>query len=515
MQSRLLVAVKQFTVVVGSVVASTLLSFALRPYLHGQAHFLPFTLAVIASAWYGGFVPGLSATVVGFLVADYFFSEPVYQIFPLSREDYALLGLFLAVGLSISLLQRALARSNAALRANIERLDAVMQRSELAAEQAKIGFHEYRARDQKQIWTPEMERLFGLAPESFEGSYAAWIRRIHPADRDRVVEDRSRAIEGRLSAWKDEYRALFPDGKVRWMESRSRLFYSQSGSLKRILGATIDVTERRELEESLLRQSQQLAESNQELERFAYAVSHDLQEPLRGITAMTELYLTRAEGTLDRDSARMLNFVLSSAGRMKSLIQDILELARASGDSAEPSADVNTGAVLEIVIQDLREAVVESGARVLFDSLPVVRGNEAQLLRLFENLVGNAIKYRGKDAPEIRVSATESGRDWVFCVSDNGIGIDPLHHSHVFDVFWRVHGSALSGTGLGLSICKRIVQRHGGRIWVESEPGKGSRFYFTVPKNAMETSSARDSAVPRKPSQGAMREDDQSHAAAR
>lgn len=481
MRFRAALIARQFAVVLGSVTASTLLAFALKPYLQGQAHFLPFTLAVIASAWYGGYVPGLSATALSFVAANYFFVEQ--GLLPVSGSHFALFGLFLAVGVSISVLQGALKKSNAALRATVERLDEAVQRSELASLQAKIGFHEYLAVDDRQIWTPEMERLFGLAPGTFEGSHADWLKRIHPEDRERIKQERWNSIARRAPDWKDEYRAVLPDGRIRWLESRSRLFYSERGSLKRILGATIDVTERRDLEEGLREQTEQLAHSNQELVRFASAVSHDLKEPLRGITAMTELLLERRRESLDADSLRMLGFVLSSAGRMKRLIEDILNLARAGGE-VELNPGVKAGVVLETVLEDLREAIVESRARVSIDPLPAVRANEPQLLRLFENLIGNAIKYRGKDPPEIRISALERGQEWVFCVSDNGSGIDPLNRGHVFDTFWRgPEVPRTEGTGLGLAICKRIVQQHAGRIWVESEPGKGSRFYFTLPKD--------------------------------
>ncbi|HLH43560.1 MAG TPA: ATP-binding protein [Bryobacteraceae bacterium] len=502
MQSRRAVAARQFTVVLVSVTASTLLSFALKPYLQGQAHFLPYTLAVIVSAWYGGFAPGLSATALSFLTADYFFVGQGFL--PVSSAHFALFGLFLAVGVSISVLHGALKKSNAALQATVERLDEAVHRSELASQQARIGFHEYLASEDRQIWTPEMERLFGLEYGSFEGRFGDWMKRIHPDDRDRIIRNRADSIQRRAADWKDEYRAVLPDGRIRWMESRSRLFYSSTGSLSRILGATIDVTERRELEEGLRERSDQLARSNQELERFAYAVSHDLKEPLRGITAMTELFLSRTRDSLDQDSLHMLGFVLSSAERMKRLIQDILELARASADPGEPDSEVDLGAILQAVIQDLREAIVESGARISADPLPSIRANEAQLLRLFENLIGNAIKYRSQDSPKIHVSAAERGEEWVFCVSDNGIGIDVAHQKYVFEVFWRAHGgSQIDGTGLGLAICKRIVQRHGGQIWVESEAGKGSRFYFTFPNQvrnskpaeALESEASRESAA--------------------
>ena len=474
---------KWFGVVATSVLASSLLAFLLKPYLQGEAPFLPFTLAVIASSWYGGLVPGLAATALSFVVADYFFFEPVNHLKPLSPIHIAPLTLFLVVGVSISLLQNSLSKANVSLRKALDQLDEAVHRSELAGSVARIGFHEFVAADERQIWTPEMERLFGLTPGTFEGAYDDWVKRMHPTDRDRVNQERADCIRQLNSDWKYEYRATLPDGEIRWIEGRSRMFFSKAGSLERIVGASIDVTERRNLEQALAEHAEQLARSNADLEQFAYIVSHDLQAPLRGIGATTELHLRRARGTLDEESIHLLDFVITSADRMKRLIQNILELARATHDQLDTSIEVDVGEVLKLAIRELQVSIRDPEARITVNSLPVIQADEGQLVRLFRNLLGNAIKYRGKNAPKIDVSAAPGLGGWVFCVSDNGIGIAPNYHGRIFEAFRRLHStSRYDGTGLGLAICKRIVERHNGRIWVESEPGNGSRFYFTLPQ---------------------------------
>ena len=484
---------KQTGVVLTAVSLSALLAFALQPYLQGQAHFLPFTLAIIASAWYGGLIAGLAATILSFLTADFFFVDPTFHFLPIHAVHVALFGLYLVVGVSISVLQNALSRSNARLSDTLEQLQQAMQRFELATQQAEIGVHEYSPKEQKQIWTQEMEHLFGIQPGTFEGTFDDWVRRIHSEDRERIVAERTACIESRQRDWKYEYRARMPDGSVRWLEGRSRLFFSASGDLTQILGVNIDVTERRNLEQTLREHSERLTRSNEELEWFAYAVSHDLKEPLRGITAMTELFLQRTHGNVDKESLDLLNVVLSSAERMRRLIQEILELARVNNASSNTSSEVDAGSILHLAIRDLAQTIQESGAKISADSLPVVRANDAQLLRLFHNLLSNAMKYRGQETPRIHVSASSATGEWIFCVSDNGIGIEPAYHERIFEMFRRLHSaSEYEGTGLGLAICKRIVQRHNGRIWVDSQVGKGSRFYFALPKEAANVPPAND-----------------------
>ena len=385
---------------------------------------------------------------------------------------------------------------------------------QLAAEYANIGFHEFHAAGNRQIWTPEMERLFGLPPGTFEGSFSDWVKRMHPEDRDRILAERSQCIARRDSEWRYEYRALMPDGGIRWIEGRSRLIFDDSGSLERIIGANIDVTEHREREQALTDESEQLMRINERFKRFSYTVAHDLKEPLRGITTMTELYLRRVDGTPDETSVQPLKMVLASAERMSRLIHDVLELAVGSGTESEANVSVDSGAVLRITLQDIGAAIRESRAKVTFSSLPVVRCEEGHLLRVFCNLISNAIKYRGSDPPEVHISSTLRGQEWVFCVKDNGIGIDPKFHKRIFTPFGRLHSSAqYEGTGLGLAISEQIIQRHKGRMWVESEAGKGCSFYFTLRPAMLAPHVQHPGEVPRKTNQSHPDSDTQSASA--
>src|SRR6266853_2483378 len=235
-------------------------------------------------------------------------------------------------------------------------------------------------------------------------------------------------------------------------------------------------------EQALIELSLELIRSNEELERFAFAVAHDLRAPLRSIGTMTQLFLERSAGTLNEESAQLLDFVVSSAGRMDRLIRDLLDFATVS-QQAETS-EVDAKAIAELAAQNLQEAVDQSGATIVIEALPVIRANEGQLLRLFQNLIGNAIKYRGEIAPEIHIAASSTASKTIFSVRDNGIGIDPQYHQQIFDPFRRLHtDSEYEGTGVGLAICKRVVQQHNGRIWVKSRPGEGSTFYFMIPNS--------------------------------
>ena len=254
---------------------------------------------------------------------------------------------------------------------------------------------------------------------------------------------------------------------------------------------------RREPEQVLIEHSLDLARSNEELERFAFTVAHDLQEPLRSIEAMTQLFLERNKSKLDTDSAHLLDFVVSSAERMKRLIHDLLEFAVVS--HRFEASEVDSQAVVEIAVQQLHEAIEQSGATVAIESLPLIGANGDLLLRLFQNLIMNAIKYAGEGPPVIHISASASDGETVFAVKDNGIGIDQKYHQQIFDPFRRLHtASEHEGTGIGLATCKRIVAQHGGRIWVESQPGEGSKFLFAIPKVTMGSS---EKNATRKPNQ--------------
>ena len=246
---------------------------------------------------------------------------------------------------------------------------------------------------------------------------------------------------------------------------------------------------RRALREKKLReehrQSQEdLARSNQDLEQFAYVASHDLQEPLRMVATYTQLLAERYRGKLDSDADKYIHYAVDGALRMQQLVQDLLAFSRVGRQSFAPRlTDCNT--VLQAALQNLEVAVQESGALVQHTQLPVVIADSSQLVQVFQNLIGNAIKFRGSAPPVVRVSVKTKGKDWVFSVADNGIGIAAEHLENVFVVFRRLHTrTEYPGNGIGLSICKKIIEQHGGRIWVQSELGHGSTFQFTLPGKA-------------------------------
>ena len=230
-----------------------------------------------------------------------------------------------------------------------------------------------------------------------------------------------------------------------------------------------------------LRTQDALARSNDDLEQFAYAASHDLQEPLRTVTSYMGLIRDRYADKLDDAAREFIDFAVDGADRMRRLIDDLLEYSRVEmrGAAFEP---VDCNQVAGTVLGDLDQAIGQCGGRVECSSLPVVDGDALQLARLLQNLVSNALKFRDQEPPRVRIWAERQGTDWVFSVEDNGIGIDPEYHQNVFGMFTRLHSrSRYEGTGIGLALCSKIAHRHGGRIWVDSEVGKGSTFRFSIP----------------------------------
>jgi light-regulated signal transduction histidine kinase (bacteriophytochrome) len=238
---------------------------------------------------------------------------------------------------------------------------------------------------------------------------------------------------------------------------------------------------RRQAEEDLARKVEELARSNADLEQFAYVASHDLQEPLRMVAAYTQLLAERYRGKLDENADKFIGYACEGALRMQALIQDLLAFSRI-GRNCAACAHVDCEAAIEEVLLSLGPAIRESGAVVTHTSLPVVWANPLHLTQVFQNLIGNAIKFHGKEPPAISVQAEKTGPQWLFSVSDNGIGIAPESAEHIFVVFQRLHTrTEYPGNGIGLAICKKIIEHCGGKIWVEAQSGHGSNFKFTLP----------------------------------
>jgi PAS domain S-box-containing protein len=254
---------------------------------------------------------------------------------------------------------------------------------------------------------------------------------------------------------------------------------TEDGTL--VSGAIRDITERKKTEAQLLQTVAELNRSNEELGHFAYIASHDLQEPLRMVASYTQLLSRRYKGKLDSDADEFIAFAVDGANRMQRLIQDLLAFSRV-GTHGMDLLDISSEEALEQALVNLRGAVEESGALVTHDPLPAVLADEMQLIQLFQNLVGNAIKYQGPGVARVHISSTQVGeRRWMFSVKDNGLGIEPQYFERIFGMFQRLHGrDEFAGTGIGLAICKKIVERHGGSISVESQPGEGSTFRFPL-----------------------------------
>jgi PAS domain S-box-containing protein len=232
----------------------------------------------------------------------------------------------------------------------------------------------------------------------------------------------------------------------------------------------------------LILKAQQLSRSNAELEQFAYVASHDLQEPLRMIASYTQLILRRYGDRFDGDAREFMDFIVDGATRMKQLIEDLLAYSRV-GTHGKAFRPTDSGAAVQKALANLRAAIESSNGTVTCDPLPTINADEFQLVQLFQNLIGNALKFKGAETPRVHISVNEQADTWTFGVKDNGIGIDGEYFDRIFMVFQRLHSRTdYPGTGIGLAICKKVVDRHGGRLWIESGVGSGSTFWFTVPK---------------------------------
>lgn len=326
-------------------------------------------------------------------------------------------------------------------------------------------------------WNAGAERIKQYKASEIIGQH---FSRFYPPEIPRTQMDQNLKTAETQGRWEDEGWRVRKDGTRFWAGVVITALRDSEGKLVGFSKITRDLTERRRAEEALRRHAEDLARSNADLQQFAYVASHDLQEPLRMVISYLQIIADRYGPLLDADGHEFLNFAVDGGYRMRQLITDLLEYSRV-GTRHSNTAPADCNAILDDVRANLDLAIREASAEVTSSHLPTVTADPALLLQLLQNLVSNAIKFRGKQPAKIHVAAKREERAWIFSVADNGIGIDPKHRQAIFEIFRRLHDRMeYPGTGIGLAVCKKIVERLGGRIWVESEPGQGATFFFTI-----------------------------------
>ncbi|MCK5561724.1 MAG: PAS domain S-box protein, partial [Thermoplasmata archaeon] len=324
--------------------------------------------------------------------------------------------------------------------------------------------------------SPQIYDVFGFKPDEVVGKNMYEF--IHPDDLEKTIEVTEEAIQGG-KLLRFEYRSKHKAGHYVNQSGIGRII-KKNGDFK-IVGVLRDITDKKRAEEDLNRTLAELERSNKELEQFAYIASHDLQEPIRMVASYLQLLERRYKDKLDLEAHEFIDFAVDGAKRMQYLINDLLAYSRVSTKGKE-FRPTNAEDILNQVLSDLGLMIEDSGASVTHDKLPLLQADDAQLGQIFQNLLGNSLRFHGKESPQVHVSADKQDNEWIFSVKDNGIGIDPQYGDRPFMIFQQLHTmDEYPGTGIGLAVCKRIVERHKGRIWFDSEPGKGTTFYFSIP----------------------------------
>lgn len=383
---------------------------------------------------------------------------------------------------AFNLMAQQLTVANRSLEEQVEKrtsqLQSSKERFELAVTGSSAGIWDWDINSNHVYFSDRFKELLGYQPDEFEDSFDAWEERLHPDEKGGVLE----ALESHVhngnsneAMFDQEFRLRLRDGNYRWFHTRGRAVRgSEKDAPVRMAGSITDIESRKQYEA-------RLEHSVRELEQFAYVASHDLREPLRMVASYVKLLERRYHDKLDDSAKDFINYAVDGANRMQRLIDDLLTYSRV-GSKQQDLQPIHAEQVMNDALKNLQEAIRESEAEVTYDSLPMVSADQTQFIQLLQNLLANAIKFTPPDEkPKVHVSAEPRDGQWCFSVRDNGIGIQQKYKERIFKIFQRLNSrEEYEGTGIGLAVVNKIVERHGGSIWLESEEGKGTTFYFTM-----------------------------------
>jgi PAS domain S-box-containing protein len=453
--------------------------------------FVTFYPAVALVATVAGGGPGIVATLLSAMAADYWSIEPVGSFGAFKTNDAVAMGIFAGTGILLSAMIKYYRRVR-----------------EKSIEAMRLANNYNRSLLEASLDPLVTISADGKVTDVNEATIKATGRtrqELIGTDFTYYFTEPEKARQGYRQVFEKGFITDYPltirhkDGKLTEVLYNASVYKDTRGNVMGIFAAARDVTLLKQAEaelkhyhdhlELVVKQrtsdleatNRELTLSNENLEQFAYVASHDLQEPLRMMASYSELLERRYKSKLDTDADEFISYIVDGAKRMQKLINDLLAYSRI-GRSDKPLEEIDCNAILNRVVGSMDDMAKSTGALITQDKLPVLMGNESNFIQLFQNLVGNAIKFHGPEAPRVHVGAAKGSDRWLFSIKDNGIGIEPQYQERVFLIFQRLHGrDKYPGTGIGLSICKKIVETQGGNIWFESEQGKGSTFYFTVP----------------------------------
>jgi PAS domain S-box-containing protein len=351
---------------------------------------------------------------------------------------------------------------------------------EIALNNGKIGTWEWNIRTNEVVWDSRMHEMFNLKPGTFGGTFSHFEECVHEEDVHHIRDAiRQTLLDGK--PYEVVYRTSPVNGKSHYIASKALLMRSNKGNPLCLSGVAFDITDMKEgAEKVLIKTNEELLRSNSDLRQFAAVASHDLQEPLRMIASYTQLLKQKYSASLDEDAIDYINYAVDGSKRMYEMINGLLAYSRVNSRGVE-FKPVDMNRVLDRVKENLKFALGSANAVIMSDKLPVIIADENQIIQLLQNLIENSVKF-SKTTPRIEISCEKAGSNFVFSLKDNGIGIENQYFERIFRIFQKLHTREVySGSGIGLAICRRIIERHSGKIWVKSEEGKGSTFCFTIP----------------------------------